>query len=224
MARPLQARAVQTRQAILRAAAEVFDEYGYAGSGIQRIIERAGVTSGALYFHFKQGKQQLALEVMRAQPESFSNINIDSDGLQRVVDLTLMWSYALQEDYFLRAGVRLTGEQATIGVQDPTPYTVWTDIVEQTLEAAMAYGELCEDAEPTHIAEFIVGACTGIQEYSLAASNRKDLPQRTVNMWRLLLPGIARPEAAEKVEFDIGRAQRLYLNGKKAKAKKDEPA
>src|SRR5207302_255854 len=199
-----------TRQAILRAAAEVFDEYGYAGSGIQRIIERAGVTSGALYFHFKKGKQQLALEVMRAQPETFSNMDLESDGLQRVVDLTLMWSFALQEDYFLRAGVRLTGEQATIGVRDPTPYTVWTDIIEQTLDSAMEAGELCRSVEPTQIAEFLVGACTGIQEYSLAATNRADLPQRTVNMWRLLLPGVAAPGAAEHIEFDIARARRLY--------------
>lgn len=218
MARPQQARAAHTKAAILRAAAEVFDEYGYAGSGIQKIIERAGVTSGALYFHFKRGKQQLALEVMRAQPDTFSNIDLESDGLQRVVDLTLLWSYALQEDYFLRAGVRLTGEQATIGVRDPTPYTVWTEIIEQTLEAALAAGELSDDAEPTQIAEFLVGACTGIQEYSLAASNRKDLPERTVNMWRLLLPGIAAPGAAVNITFDTKRGQQLHLRrARKAK-------
>jgi AcrR family transcriptional regulator len=47
-----QERAVQTRESLLRAAAEVFDEYGYSGASINRILKRAGLTAGALYFHF----------------------------------------------------------------------------------------------------------------------------------------------------------------------------
>lgn len=215
MARPRQARAVQTRQAILQAAAEVFDEYGYAGSGIQRIIERAGITSGALYFHFKKGKQELALEVMRAQPQALHSIQLASHGLQRVVDLTLVWSCALQDDSFLRAGVRLTGEQATIGIRDPTPYTAWAEIVELGLKEAAENDELCPSASLGQIAEFVVGACTGIQEYALAISNRRDLTQRTVIMWQLLLPGLATEQAAANIRLTVQRARRLYVQREK---------
>jgi AcrR family transcriptional regulator len=210
MARPQQARAVQTRQAILRAAAEVFDEYGYAGSGIQRIIERAGITSGALYFHFKQGKQELALEVMRSQPQSLYDIELESHGLQRVIDLTLVWSCALQDDSFLRAGVRLTGEQANMGIRDAAPFRVWVEIVQDCLSEAEKAGQLREDAQLLPTAEFLVGACTGTQEYALAVSNRADLTRRTVFMWRLLLPGIATEKAAAEVRLDELRARELY--------------
>ncbi|MER7195892.1 TetR family transcriptional regulator [Streptomyces flaveolus] len=47
MAEPKQERATRTRELILRAAAEVFDESGYSGAGISKIMNRAGVTQGA---------------------------------------------------------------------------------------------------------------------------------------------------------------------------------
>lgn len=41
-----QARAIQTRQSILLAAATVFDERGYGSATISEILARAGVTKG----------------------------------------------------------------------------------------------------------------------------------------------------------------------------------
>lgn len=41
-----------TRERLVRAAAEVFREKGYTGSRVQDIARRAGFTSGALYTHF----------------------------------------------------------------------------------------------------------------------------------------------------------------------------
>lgn len=53
-----------TRQALLRAAAEVFAERGYEGTGVQEIARRAGLTTGAIYGNFR-GKADLLLEVVR---------------------------------------------------------------------------------------------------------------------------------------------------------------
>lgn len=203
-----QIRAVHTREAILRAAAEVFDEYGYAAAGIGKIIERAGVTSGALYFHF-DGKQELAIAVMCAQPDAVG-IELDSAGLQRAVDISLLWSLALQNDPFLRAGVRLTGEQAVIGVLDPTPYTQWVDILAECLREAVASGEALENVDPPQVAEFLVAACTGMQEFAMAVSGRKDLSERVVHMWRLLLPGLAAPGVFGGIRLSVQRARDLY--------------
>src|SRR3989337_2793252 len=47
-----QERAERTRQRLLQGAAAEFSLYGYGGTSLQRISKAAGVTMGALTFHF----------------------------------------------------------------------------------------------------------------------------------------------------------------------------
>jgi AcrR family transcriptional regulator len=47
----LQARARATRETIIHAAVEIFEETGYGDTGLIDIINRAGVTKGAFYYH-----------------------------------------------------------------------------------------------------------------------------------------------------------------------------
>jgi AcrR family transcriptional regulator len=49
---PARSRGDATRDALLRAARELFAERGYGGVGTEEIVARAGVTRGALYHHF----------------------------------------------------------------------------------------------------------------------------------------------------------------------------
>ncbi len=200
-----QERAVRTREAILQAAAEVFDEYGFAGASITKIAERAGSTTGALYFHFKS-KEGIALAVMRAQPSTIVP-RLSSGGLQRLVDITLVWCWRLQRDPLLRAGVRLAVEQGAFGLQDDTSFREWAGIMEECLTEARAAGDLLDSVDAGEVAEFVVGACTGTQLHSQLTSGRTDLPDRVLRMWRYLLPGIATPEALSGIKLDLARGR-----------------
>lgn len=53
MSRLQQERAEETRLRLLRAARELFTEHGYAHTSTEQLVERAGVTRGALYHHFE---------------------------------------------------------------------------------------------------------------------------------------------------------------------------
>ncbi len=55
--------AMVTRQIILDSALKVFYEYGYNATSIKDICEEAGVTKGALYWHF-QSKEELLRAVL----------------------------------------------------------------------------------------------------------------------------------------------------------------
>jgi AcrR family transcriptional regulator len=205
MTPPTQERARRTREALVLAAAEVFDENGYAGAGITSILSRAKVTAGALYFHFKS-KEGLARAVMSAQPAVIEP-RLDSSGLQRLVDITFVWAHELQVNPLLRAGVRLSVEQGSFGLRDATSYLGWKEIMAECLHTAVEEGELLPTSRPDDVAEFVVGACTGVQLYSQLISDRADLPRRTVVMWRLLLPGIACPETIERIDLDVTRGE-----------------
>ncbi|MFD5805186.1 MULTISPECIES: ScbR family autoregulator-binding transcription factor [unclassified Streptomyces] len=206
MASPKQDRAIRTKAEILEAAAAVFEEYGYAGASMRQIVHRAGVTLGAGYFHF-EGKEALARAVMNNQPTVILPL-LKSSALQRLVDITFVWAHLLQTNTMLRAGVRLAVEQRSHGIRDGSSFDDWEQIMIQCLEQARADGELRSGVECRDVAKFLVGCCTGMQLHSELTTGRADLPQRVVTMWRLLVPVLADPGAAEAIDLDTERGKR----------------
>ena len=53
-----------TMAALMAAARALFAERGYAGVGTEEIVQQAGVTRGALYHHFRGGKEELFRAVL----------------------------------------------------------------------------------------------------------------------------------------------------------------
>ncbi|MFF7457696.1 ScbR family autoregulator-binding transcription factor [Kitasatospora sp. NPDC008115] len=188
-----QARALATRQTVLRAAAEVFDERGYAGATMAEILERAGVTKGALYFHFPS-KEELALAVIESQGGWLATWQPSSGSpMQTVIDLGYAFAHALLDDPLLRGAIRLTIEHGSFTQPQIGAYQGWTDAARELLEQAREAGELHPGVRPATAAGVITGAVTGIQLSSQVLTDRRDLLQRMADLWALLLPGLVEP-------------------------------
>ncbi|MEO6574881.1 MAG: TetR/AcrR family transcriptional regulator [Polyangiaceae bacterium] len=54
-----------TRERFVRATATLLQERGYAGTGMNDILEASGAPRGSLYFHFPGGKAELAVEAIK---------------------------------------------------------------------------------------------------------------------------------------------------------------
>lgn len=205
---PKQERAELTRATILDGAAHAFDTKGYLGASINDIINEAGVTKGALYFHFAS-KESLARAIIEEQFAVWEPLKgVDEPGVQTVIDLLHAMARNLQENVRVRASIRLVIEQGTFAQPDPGPYQTWIGVVRDCLAQAQARGEVRPELSVGDVARLIVGSWTGIQLSSEVLAGRADLRQRTTDLWGLLLPGLVpadqiprlRPEGSPSVD------------------------
>ncbi|GGV78599.1 gamma-butyrolactone-binding protein [Streptomyces griseoloalbus] len=174
---------------MLRAAAEVFDESGYLGASITKILERAGVTAGAVYFHFRS-KEGLARAVILEQAADLQ-FPEGEGGLQQLLDMTGYLAVEMQRNTLLRAGVRLAVEQGVVGKQEYSIYEWWADRFHQELVVARQKDQLLDGVDEAAFAQLLVAAYTGTQVMSQLSTGRADLPRRIADMWRCLLPALA---------------------------------
>jgi AcrR family transcriptional regulator len=200
-----QERAARTRAALIRAAAETFAEYGFAGTTVSRIAERAGLTLGAMYFHFKS-KEELARLIVTSQPELVVP-PFDSQGLQHAVDVTLTWAYQLLDNPVLQAGARLVMDQEHFLEPSVNSHQQWAGILLHDFEQARRRRELRADVDTEAYAALVVSCCTGAQIHAQLETSHRDLPARVEEMWRCLLPALAVPSVAKTVLFGEERAR-----------------
>lgn len=83
MARKTKAEAEQTRQDILNAALELFHERGFSSTTLDQIARKAGVTRGAIYWHFKDKVDLFA--ALKEEIEGAAGIRLE-DLLQLTVN------------------------------------------------------------------------------------------------------------------------------------------
>jgi AcrR family transcriptional regulator len=188
-----QERAEQTRKAILEAAASRFDAVGFLGASLSDILTEAGVTKGALYFHFKS-KEDLADALIDEQFMVTEPLSaIEDPGLQTVIDLTYGMAAGLQNDVRVRASIRLVIEQGSFVTPADNAYKRWIDTIHGCLLAAKAAGDLRKEVNTHDLAQFVVASFTGIQLSSQVLTGRADLQERVTFMWNTILGSVVPP-------------------------------
>lgn len=197
-----QVRSEATRRKILDAAIDVFGDVGYAAAGWNTIIERTGMTKGALYHHF-DSKESLASAIIEEGSETilvaFRNVcGSSSPALENMIHGTFTIANLLTSDKTARAAEQLTA--ALTGFNDAAT-RFCANLVE--LMAAQARragteGDLREELDPAVVSESIVGAMFGtrfldnaMSAKATAESAGAKVTDRTGQMWELLLASLA---------------------------------
>jgi AcrR family transcriptional regulator len=197
-----QVRSEATRRKIFDAAIDVFGDVGFAAAGWGTIIERTGMTKGALYHHF-ESKEALASAIIEEGSETllgaFRNVcGSSSPGLENMLHGTFIIVKALSSDKMARAAVQLASGLS--GLNEAVSRFYASLVVEMADQArrAVAEGDIRDDVDPEVVSESIVGAVFGMLLLSDAGSRRggnhgtgADQPTlRLRHMWELLLPGV----------------------------------
>ncbi|RPF24791.1 ScbR family autoregulator-binding transcription factor [Streptomyces sp. TLI_185] len=187
-----QVRAARTRQTLIVAAAEMFADVGYASATLPAISKRAGVSSGALHFHFAS-KDSLAAEVEAEAAESVRELADNcrfeaATFLQALVDTTCRLLLVLAADPVVRAGFRLSGDPSRKGGAEMLHW--WRALVYDLITQAERAGELAHDVSSEAAMVAIVAATLGFQ--AAGAADRAWLAaERVAQFWTFILPRLA---------------------------------
>ncbi|MER5891862.1 ScbR family autoregulator-binding transcription factor [Streptomyces sp. NPDC001876] len=187
-----QDRAVRTRQELIRSAAEAFDRSGFAPSSLTEISVGAGVSSGALHFHFGS-KRALGAAVESEAARILQDIIAPHPcerpaSLRNLVDTSHVLARRLAEDVVLRAGFGLAGDAAW--QENIALWGVWHTWVRSMLTRARAEGVLAADVLIEDLASAVTASVVGAQ--ALGRADADWSPRQAVDrFWNLLLPRIS---------------------------------
>ncbi|MFJ9840719.1 ScbR family autoregulator-binding transcription factor [Kitasatospora sp. NPDC101155] len=193
-----QERAGRTRQAVLLAAADAFARVGFEAASLVDISHRAGVSKGALYFHFVS-KQALADGVRAAAGREIGSaalraLRAEGPAVQGLIDLSHELARLLREDVVVRAGVRL-GRPA--GAPDAQPAgATWrslTAVVHRLLDRAAEAGELRPGVDRRACAELLSSVVAG-QVLLAAEELGRPTPEAVRRLWAAALPALVAAE------------------------------
>ncbi|WP_035798952.1 ScbR family autoregulator-binding transcription factor [Kitasatospora mediocidica] len=191
-----QERAERTRRELIRSAADAFDRHGYVQARMAGISAEAGVSSGALHFHF-ENKATLAAAVegeaalaLRTAARHATRRSVNS--LQALTDISHALAELLRSDVTVRAGFQLscdTAKEPGVSLRQE-----WQSCVQQLIAQASTEGVLAPGISQESLADAIVATTTGFQV--LGRENREWLARSALTgFWQLLLPHMATPEA-----------------------------
>lgn len=163
-----------TRAKILDTALELFHTRTFNGTSINEIVERSGITKGALFHHFK-GKDDLGQAVIN-EPLREEIHRVWVEPLRNSVDpvevlLSIMRGLAqMVRDNcdMLERGCPLNNLAQELSSHDPafkallqSVYAEWEDAIEAALRSGIAAGNVRPDIDPKSAAVTIVAFSEG---------------------------------------------------------------
>jgi AcrR family transcriptional regulator len=189
-------KAEETRRRIVRAAAELFAEHGYAATSLSEVIAAADSTKGGFYFHFAS-KADLGLAVTAEARGQFAADVLEATGeYARAADQLVAMVRAIATHAKAKPTAAGIGrlcmelrEEPQIAVADIDPYGGWVALVRELLERAHREGDLDPSVDVAQAARYAVGAYVGVE--SLSFEDRDDFFDRIDDHLRLTLRAIA---------------------------------
>jgi AcrR family transcriptional regulator len=143
----------QTRAKVLAAARRLFSEQGYEGATIRDIANAAGMSTGAVFANFTD-KSDLFREIMVADLTALSDAMQDAAARGRNVEDALLKMFVAGYGFY-KNQLPLARAAFTVSwspedgpmLRDAQPVQALHDLITEQLNAAVARGELSQEAE-----------------------------------------------------------------------------
>ena len=194
----IQERALATRQKLIDAAVNLFDEVGYGNTGLNDIVDRAGVARSAFYYYFptKESVAAAIFEQADARCEAaLTPARAAASPLEFLIRMTFVVAETTQYDKVVRVGnlLRQSLRQVSPAAQETFDAQRRVALVGY-VKKAIAEGELLGDVDPDAVGHTILVGLLGTRLLSDATG--EDIFTRLAQVWTVILRGTVAPRSA----------------------------
>lgn len=194
----MQARSERTRRRLVRAGAQMFNRNGYASATIGQIAEAAGMTKGALYFHFasKDGLADAVQEQGHAMLRAFvrDQRRESVPPVQALIDMTHWLAWTLHDDPVVRASFRLTSECTWRRPPVTDFHQAWINEALRLVDRARDAGDLRDRASADGPETLLSAAVCAIGALPGNGVLYPEHRRRVSALWDCLLSALVPPE------------------------------
>jgi len=189
--------AIATRRALLKVARKLFAERGYANTATEEVVQRARVTRGALYHHFRD-KQDLFKAVLHEEEQKLA-LRLEAAAAAHLPDMWAGFVAACQEflDACLEPVVRqilLLDAPSVLGLegQREVEESYYLTKVKHALSAAMQMGVI--EVQPVDpLARILLGAINEAAMLIATAADEKAARNEASAVITRILSGLKLP-------------------------------
>lgn len=209
----IQARAEATRQIILEAAIELFEEVGFAKTGLADIMNRAGMTKGRFYYHFpsKEALADAIIDEAAAQVwGTFRRIteSPESPALQSLIRGVFEVVSITTRDDRVRMANLLRQSLTHVSDAGPATYVEERKFLLAAVKRAVAEGDLVDDIDADAVTQAIWALGPGT--LLLAEATGDDVFFRLTQVWSVILRAIVPATSQDYFQQFVARAAQQY--------------
>ena len=184
-----------TRRLILNSAVAVFDEIGYGACTLSQVVDKTGLTKGAVYYHFgskgdlDEAEAAVAAAVART-------LNEPLGALERLIRGCLVAADAIDGDLLIRTGMRLSRIAGRHSKAAEDDLAQWMSAVECGLVQAVEEGDARSGLDVGSVATVIGSVMIGAPVIASAVAGRT-VVEVAGRFWLDVLPAIASDESRD---------------------------
>lgn len=185
----LQARAEATRRRIIDSAVDLFDELGYGETGLADVLQRAGVSKGAFYYHFdsKEAVASAIIDEYRRRVKEAVRERTDPSAppLEGMILATFTSASLVEADKTVRIGNQLLQALGQVSSVAAPIYQEWTDTFVSSLAGAIDAVGLRDGVDSKEAAEAMWAGVLGC--YLLSSAIGDNPHARLARAWRAMV-------------------------------------
>jgi AcrR family transcriptional regulator len=186
---PRQARAEATRRRIIDSAVDLFTELGYGETGLADVLQRAGVSKGAFYYHF-DSKESVAAAIieeftLRSMESMRTRVDSSLPPLDQIIVATFVAAEMLETDKTSRIANQLLQSLGQVSATAINVYREWSREFSCILANGIKDAGLRQGHDAVEAAETIWAGVLGC--HLLSSAFNDDAYARLASMWRSMM-------------------------------------